>query len=643
MKPLPLVSIVIPAYNPRFFQRTLHSALNQTYSNYEVVICDDCRTDGIKVVVDSFSGFSTVPVRYIKNPQRLGFAANLLKCLSEATGEFIKFLCDDDQLFPLCLESQMKGFTGYKNINLVLGQRYFWDADDVQLPDRIGNIPLSHVDSLFNGEDVLGVLQHFPNNFLGGLSSALMRSSVVQEYLPTLAEGNQFVALLDLMLYSCLMRRGNMVALTSVLIIERLHNDRLSRQQLMIDAMADEIPLAIEFLEARGGELPPAQGYVRYVPLTAANEVPITWHEHATMRSLGTRQGSMQGKVGSYSESFAEFYAEWLAYKSISVGQRQLLPITLTHWQQRPKIVPIIVDEKGSRAGLAMTLQSIATQLYAADLVLVLSASCTETALEGKVCTLPLQDDWIAQIDELLAQLDGAEWFYMLRAGDRLVESALLMLADRIVNNDTARCFYTDEGALRDGESAEPVFKPDFNLDFLRSYPYIGRCVAFQRESYLALGGFDSNYGELAPHDLVWRLYEQQGETSVHHIAEIVLESQLSFSQWLALPEVVMQNLRVVGAHLQRSGIDHHIQLGVELSVNKITYQHAERPLVSIIILHKDQLFALQRCIETLLEKTAYTHFEVLIVDNGSVSTEAREWLSGMAKMSSGTLRILDH
>ncbi|WP_297834660.1 glycosyltransferase family A protein, partial [Pseudomonas sp.] len=157
MNPLPLVSIVIPAYNPRFFQRTLHSALNQTYTNYEIVICDDCRTEEIKVVVDSFAGLSNVPVRYVKNPQRLGFVANLLKCLEEAKGEFIKFLCDDDQLLPVCIETQVDGFTTYDNIALVLGQRYFWDADDGQLPDRIENIPLSYSSSVFKGEDMLGI------------------------------------------------------------------------------------------------------------------------------------------------------------------------------------------------------------------------------------------------------------------------------------------------------------------------------------------------------------------------------------------------------------------------------------------------------------------------------------------------------
>ncbi|MEB0103769.1 glycosyltransferase, partial [Pseudomonas sp. CCI3.2] len=114
-------------------------------------------------------------------------------------------------------------------------------------------------------------------------------------------------------------------------------------------------------------------------------------------------------------------------------------------------------------------------------------------------------------------------------------------------------------------------------------------------------------------------------------------------AQWLSSASVVEQNARVVGAHLQRSGIAYSIQPNVETAVNKITYLHAERPLVSIIILHTDQLIALQRCIESLLEKTAYPHFEVLIVDSGSISVEARDWLSGIAQMNSDKLRVLEH
>ena len=52
MNPAPLVSLVIPARNPRFFRAALVSALAQNYENLEVIVCDEGRDDEIKAVVD---------------------------------------------------------------------------------------------------------------------------------------------------------------------------------------------------------------------------------------------------------------------------------------------------------------------------------------------------------------------------------------------------------------------------------------------------------------------------------------------------------------------------------------------------------------------------------------------------------------
>ena len=89
-----------------------------------------------------------------------------------------------------------------------------------------------------------------------------------------------------------------------------------------------------------------------------------------------------------------------------------------------------------------------------------------------------------------MPQLEGAHWFYLLRAGDTLRESALLVLAERIAGTPGMLCAYSDEGALVDGESVEPVFKPDFNLDLMRSYPYVGRTLAFERQRFIGGGRF---------------------------------------------------------------------------------------------------------------------------------------------------------
>ena len=642
MNSVPLVSIVIPAYNPHFFQTALASALTQSYERLEVIVCDDSRGNEISDIVDSLKALTTVELRYVRNPQRLGFVGNLLNCLSQATGEYVKFLCDDDRLFPGCITMQAQAFDANADVNLVLAQRFLWDADSIQLPSRLENTPVAPKNSLFLGTDMLAIFENFPSNFLGSFTSAMFRRADLEELLPALTGSAQgFVAMLDLALYTCLLRRGNLIVLNQVLSVERLHPERLSRQQAMRTAAANELTWLVDMLKARTSEPPPAQGWVRYVELEHADRLPRVWEELALSRTLGSQQAVLPLKVGVDSQSFAELYAQWLACRTFTDHQKVLLPDRLRRLPMQPKIVAVVIDEHGSSARRNLTLDSLAAQFYPPELTVMLTGSVTEPERDERLFKLPLQADWAEQLNSVLAQLEGADWFYLLRAGDRLVAPALLTLADRIATSPELRCLYSDEGALREGESAEPVFKPAFNLDFLRSYPYVGRALVFERQRFIALGGFDAGFGELAPHDVIWRLVESDGAEVIGHVADLLVESQFALGQWLGSDEVIEQNPRVVQAHLQRCGIAHQMRQGNQPLLNRIDYLHGQAPRVSIIVSHRNQLAVLQRCFESLLEKTAYAHYELLIADNASDSPEALAWLKGLASMGSDKVRVL--
>lgn len=499
MNSLPLVSLVIPAFNPRFFERALRSAVGQGYGNLEIIVCDDSRGQQIEEIVGAVIEQTGGAVRYVRNPRTLGFVGNLKACLEQAQGEFIKFLCDDDLLYSNCIEQQAHEMLR-DEVSLVTAQRLLWDANDIILPTRLENTSLSPSSGLLNGDDVLGIFEKFPVNVLGGFSNALFRRADVVELLPALTQEDCcFVATLDFALYVCLLRRGNLAVSNNVLSAERLYPERLSATQSMKDAVEVEREWLTQMLKVRSGESAPAQGWVRYIPLTKADENPRVWEELPLSRTLGTKQSRQEWSVGVDSNSFGELYAQWLQCRALTEGQRKLLPETLAGWPQQPRIVPIIVDAKGSRDGLERTLEALAAQDYLPELILVLSASCTEAELDGRVFRMPLQGEGLEQINTLLAQLDGADWFYLLQAGDRPVMPALLVMADRIAHTPTLTCLYSDEGSLRSGEPAEPAFKPDFNLDLMRSYPYVGRALAFQRERFLALGGFEPTFVELAP------------------------------------------------------------------------------------------------------------------------------------------------
>lgn len=97
---MPLVTIAIPAYKVEFLAQTIHSALLQTYGDFELLIVDDCSPNDVKAVVD---GFSDERIRYYCNETNVGRedpSRNWQRCLELARGEYICILCDDDLYGP---------------------------------------------------------------------------------------------------------------------------------------------------------------------------------------------------------------------------------------------------------------------------------------------------------------------------------------------------------------------------------------------------------------------------------------------------------------------------------------------------------------------------------------------------------------
>jgi cellulose synthase/poly-beta-1,6-N-acetylglucosamine synthase-like glycosyltransferase len=71
---LPLVSIAIPAFNPRFFERTLNSAVSQNYGNLDIVVCDDSGGNEIEDIVTLVMAQTGAVVRYVRNPDTLDWS-----------------------------------------------------------------------------------------------------------------------------------------------------------------------------------------------------------------------------------------------------------------------------------------------------------------------------------------------------------------------------------------------------------------------------------------------------------------------------------------------------------------------------------------------------------------------------------------
>src|SRR5579859_2045469 len=121
------VSVCIPTYNAaRHIRQTIRSVLDQTLTDFELVICDDASTDDTLKILQEF----TDPrIRIISSPTNSGLAANWNRSVRECRAPCVKLLCQDDLIYPTCLEKQFAILSnpGHSDIALVSARRNIID------------------------------------------------------------------------------------------------------------------------------------------------------------------------------------------------------------------------------------------------------------------------------------------------------------------------------------------------------------------------------------------------------------------------------------------------------------------------------------------------------------------------------------
>ena len=104
----PLVSVIMGIYNTaKSLPDSIESILNQTYKNWELIMCDDCSTDNTFEVANFYAEkYSNIKV--IKNEKNMRLAYSLNQCLKEAKGEYIARMDADDISMPFRFEKQVE-------------------------------------------------------------------------------------------------------------------------------------------------------------------------------------------------------------------------------------------------------------------------------------------------------------------------------------------------------------------------------------------------------------------------------------------------------------------------------------------------------------------------------------------------------
>ncbi len=147
---VPKVTVCLPTYNSgEFLNQAIDSILQQTFTDFELIISDDCSTDNTPVVIKSYQEQDS-RIRYLRNSKNLGIFTNWNRCLEYAAGEYITIFAQDDMMLPKNLEEKVKILDKYSNVGLVTSSIMVIDTDNHHLNWNWANYS---EDKLVNGEE----------------------------------------------------------------------------------------------------------------------------------------------------------------------------------------------------------------------------------------------------------------------------------------------------------------------------------------------------------------------------------------------------------------------------------------------------------------------------------------------------------
>jgi len=209
----------------------------------------------------------------------------------------------------------------------------------------------------------------------------------------------------------------------------------------------------------------------------------------------------------------------------------------------------------------------------------------------------------------------------LLPADCCLAAHAPALIAEAIARFPNFVLLYGDEDRVdSDGRRHSPLLHGGWNAELLRSTPYLSGLVVARRDAVCALLAQDAQLHASGWWDFLLRLTEQAADENIVHIPH-VLSHRLAdqrVSQHVAVPAVDAAGLGVVQQHLGRGGLAAHAVASPMGGVHVRYAVPAPAPLVSLIIPTRNGLQLLRQCVQSVLARTAYAPYEIVIVDNGS-------------------------
>ena len=226
--------------------------------------------------------------------------------------------------------------------------------------------------------------------------------------------------------------------------------------------------------------------------------------------------------------------------------------------------------------------------------------------------------------------LASGEFIVLLDHDDVLPRHALTAVIYELNRHPDADIVYSDEDKIDEsGRRFAPYFKSDWNPELFYGQNMISHLGVYRRQMVERVGGFREGFEGSQDYDLALRVVEQTHARKIRHIPHVLYHWRaIRGSVALAVGEKLYAHdaaRRAIQDHFNRTGVRASCEPAPGLpSHHRVRYPVPEiRPHVTIIIPTRDRVELLARCIDSITSRSAYSPYDIVIVDNGSTLPES--------------------
>ncbi len=215
--------------------------------------------------------------------------------------------------------------------------------------------------------------------------------------------------------------------------------------------------------------------------------------------------------------------------------------------------------------------------------------------------------------------LASGEWVTFLDHDDVLEPDALFQNVRLIQENPGLDLIYSDEDKLTEAGFDSPILKPDWSPDFFLSCNYLCHMIFLRRDLVREVAGFQPQFDGSQDYDLLLRVTERTNR--IHHIPRVLYHwrrsENSSASDVRQKPGQLEASWRAIEAHLKRRGESAHVAVDWRTHAFYVRRELREAKKICVIISSFHGPESLDRCVESVVSKTSYPNYEIVIAKMG--------------------------